>query len=83
MKIGNTLANEGNKISIQTIDHDLPIESTEIEENRTNQASLSNYKGYLWANKPMEESKEIIGKVGNPRNILNTSRQQKQSANSP
>ncbi|MBW0556447.1 hypothetical protein O181_096162 [Austropuccinia psidii MF-1] len=77
----NTLANVENEIPIQPIDHDLQIESTDSEDIITNQNSLLNYKGYICTNEPINKSKENIDEVGNTRNILNTSRRPKQSAN--
>ncbi|MBW0469027.1 hypothetical protein O181_008742 [Austropuccinia psidii MF-1] len=79
-QISNTLADEESEIPIQPIDHDLPIESTALKDNATNQLALPKYKGYIWTNKPIDQSKEIIGEVGNPRNILDTSRRPKHSA---
>ncbi|MBW0477641.1 hypothetical protein O181_017356 [Austropuccinia psidii MF-1] len=77
----NTPAGEEIERQIQPIDNNLPIESTALGEHTTKQTYLPKFKGYIWTNEPVNKSKEIVGKVGDPRNILDTSRQPKNSAN--
>ncbi|MBW0526861.1 hypothetical protein O181_066576 [Austropuccinia psidii MF-1] len=52
-----------------------------LEENTAIQTNLPKYKRYIWTNEPASKSKEIVGEVGDPRNILEISRQPKHSAN--
>ncbi|MBW0580358.1 hypothetical protein O181_120073 [Austropuccinia psidii MF-1] len=77
----NTIANEENESQIQTTYHNLLNESAALEENTAIQTNLPKYKGYIWTNEPAKKSKEIVHKVGDPRNILETSRRPKHSAN--
>ncbi|MBW0514998.1 hypothetical protein O181_054713, partial [Austropuccinia psidii MF-1] len=51
-----------------------------LGENTENQTDLPKFKGYIWTNEPINKTKEIVGEVGDPRNILDTSRQPKHSA---
>ncbi|MBW0553870.1 hypothetical protein O181_093585 [Austropuccinia psidii MF-1] len=77
----NSPADEESESQIQPIDNNLPIRSITLGENTTNQTDLPKFKGYIWTNKPVNKSKEIVGEVCDPRNILNTSRRPKHSAN--
>ncbi|MBW0479251.1 hypothetical protein O181_018966 [Austropuccinia psidii MF-1] len=55
----NTPAGEESESQIQPIDKNLPIESTALDENTTNQTDLPKFKGYIWTNEPINKTKEI------------------------
>ncbi|MBW0493308.1 hypothetical protein O181_033023 [Austropuccinia psidii MF-1] len=53
----NTPAGEESESQIKPIDNNLPIESTALDQNTTNQTDLPKFKGYIWTNEPVNKSK--------------------------